>query len=98
MRSSTDDSIQQQQQQHQVVDDDDENDDTRRVHVYLRLRPINKLEESKRSKDCIELHDDPKILTVDSPLQGSFNFTFDMVSFSFVMVVVGRSIDDLNAL
>jgi hypothetical protein len=73
-------------QQQQDDDDDDENevafvddDDSRRVHVYLRLRPINKLEESKRSKDCIELHDNPKIVTVDSPLQGSFDFTFDMV-------------------
>jgi hypothetical protein len=50
------------------------------VKVYLRLRPINKLESSKRSKDCIELHDNPKIVTVDSPLQGLFDFTFDMVS------------------
>jgi hypothetical protein len=86
MRSSTDNI--QQQQQHVHDDDDDENDTIheddddarrRRVHLYLRLRPISKLEASKRSKDCIELHDDPKILTVDSPLQGSFNFTFDMV-------------------
>jgi hypothetical protein len=50
-----------------------------RVKVYLRLRPMDKLETSKRSKDCIELHDNPKIITVDSPLLGSFDFTFDQV-------------------
>ncbi len=55
--------------------------DDSRVRVYLRLRPMNKLEESKRSKDCIEMHDNPKTLTVDSPLQGTFDFTFDMVCF-----------------
>ena len=49
------------------------------VKVYLRLRPMNKLEQSKRSKDCIELHNNPMIVTVDSPLQGAFDFTFDMV-------------------
>jgi hypothetical protein len=50
-----------------------------RVKVYLRLRPMDKLEISKRSKDCIELHDNPKLITVDSPLMGTFDFTFDMV-------------------
>lgn len=54
-------------------------DDDSRIRVYLRLRPMNKLEESKRSKDCVEMHDNPKTLTVDSPLQGTFDFSFDMV-------------------
>ena len=49
------------------------------VKVYLRLRPMDKLETSKRSKDCIELHTNPQIVTVDSPLQGVYDFTFDMV-------------------
>ena len=49
------------------------------VKVYLRLRPMDKLETSKRSKDCIELNDNPKLITVDSPLMGSFDFTFDQV-------------------
>lgn len=49
------------------------------VKVYLRFRPMDKLETSKRSKDCIELHTNPQIVTVDSPLQGVYDFTFDMV-------------------
>ena len=49
------------------------------VKVYLRFRPMDKLETSKRSKDCIELHTNPQIVTVDSPFQGVYDFTFDMV-------------------
>jgi hypothetical protein len=49
------------------------------VKVYLRFRPMDKLETSKRSKDCIHLHDNPKIVTVDSPLQGVYDFSFDAV-------------------
>eukprot|EP00535_Pseudo-nitzschia_heimii_P003674 CAMPEP_0197193904 /NCGR_PEP_ID=MMETSP1423-20130617/28227_1 /TAXON_ID=476441 /ORGANISM="Pseudo-nitzschia heimii, Strain UNC1101" /LENGTH=901 /DNA_ID=CAMNT_0042647231 /DNA_START=144 /DNA_END=2849 /DNA_ORIENTATION=+ len=33
----------------------------------------------KRGKDCIELHDDPKIVTVDSPRLGEHRFSFDQV-------------------
>jgi len=40
---------------------------------------MDKLETSKRSKDCIQLHDNPKIVTVDSPLLGVSDFTFDQV-------------------
>ena len=50
------------------------------VKVYLRLRPMDKLETAKRSKDCIELHENPKLITVDSPLMGTFDFSFDQVS------------------
>ena len=60
-----------------TVDDDEFRDDMR---VFLRLRPINKLEQSRRSKNCIELHEDPTLVTVDSPLQGEYDFTFDHVS------------------
>jgi len=49
------------------------------IKVYLRLRPKNKLETMKRGKDCIELHEDPKIVTVDSPRLGEHKFTFDQV-------------------
>lgn len=55
------------------------------VKVFLRLRPMDKLETSKRSKDCIELHDNPKIITVDSPLLGDFDFTFDQVRVSLFL-------------
>jgi hypothetical protein len=54
-------------------------DDPSKVKVFLRLRPMNKLETSRRSKDCVELHDDPKIITVDAPLQGLYDFSCDMV-------------------
>ena len=59
--------------------DTESQDDMTKVKVIIRLRPMNKLETSRRSKDCIELHDNPKILTVDAPLQGMYDFTCDMV-------------------
>ena len=49
------------------------------IKVFLRLRPKNKLETMKRSKDCIELHDNPNMITVDSPLLGDFQFSFNQV-------------------
>mmetsp|Transcript_1150 Transcript_1150/g.1171 ORF Transcript_1150/g.1171 Transcript_1150/m.1171 type:complete len:152 (-) Transcript_1150:577-1032(-) len=50
------------------------------VKVCLRLRPMNKLETSRRSKNCVEVHyDTDNSLTVDSPLDGEFDFTFDKV-------------------
>ena len=55
-----------------------------RIKVYLRLRPMNKLEASRRSKHCVEIHNDddgpPTEMTVDSPLEGEFDFSFDRVS------------------
>mmetsp|Transcript_18969 Transcript_18969/g.29213 ORF Transcript_18969/g.29213 Transcript_18969/m.29213 type:complete len:1455 (+) Transcript_18969:91-4455(+) len=54
-----------------------------RIKVYLRLRPMNKLEASRRSKHCVEIHTDedgpPTEMTVDSPLEGEFDFSFDRV-------------------
>ena len=48
--------------------------------VYVRLRPMNKLEISRRSKDCVELDDvNPKIATIDSPHHGELHYSFDMV-------------------
>jgi hypothetical protein len=64
-------------------------DDSSQVKVYLRLRPMDKLETSKRSKDCIELHDNPKIITVDSPLLGCFDFTFDQVRYMSSSIIMG---------
>lgn len=58
------------------------------VKVYLRFRPMDKLETSKRSKDCIELHTNPQIVTVDSPLQGVYDFTFDMVGSTQLFVQI----------
>lgn len=50
------------------------------MRVFLRLRPMNKLEQSRRSKNCIELHEDTTVITVDSPLEGEYDFVFDHVS------------------
>ena len=49
------------------------------IKVYLRLRPKNKLEAMKRGKDCIELHEDPRTITVYSPRLGEHKFSFDQV-------------------
>ena len=49
------------------------------IKVYLRLRPKNKLEAMKRGKDCIELHEDPRMITVFSPRLGEHKFSFDQV-------------------
>lgn len=61
------------------------------MRVFLRLRPINKLEQSRRSKNCIELHEDPTLITVDSPLEGEYDFTFDHVR----RAICGAVDDDL---
>ena len=49
------------------------------IKVVLRLRPKNKLETMKRSKDCIHLHENPENITVESPLLGEHEFSFDQV-------------------
>eukprot|EP00978_Attheya_sp_CCMP212_P044848 scaffold324807_cov94-Attheya_sp.AAC.1 len=66
-----------------IYDDDggEALDDTR-ICVCLRLRPMNKLEASRRSKNCVEVHRSGTGLTIDSPLDGEFNFSFDRVSFN----------------
>lgn len=50
-----------------------------KIKVFLRLRPLNKLETSKRAKDCIELHEDPSKISIDAPLQGLFDFSLEHV-------------------
>ena len=50
------------------------------IKVCLRLRPMNKLETSRRSRNCITIHDDHKTVTVDSPVDGEKNdFSFQKV-------------------
>lgn len=67
-------------------DDSDSSSSTpEAIKVYLRLRPKNKLEAMKRSKDCIELHDNPKVITVDSPLLGEHEFSFDQARLFFCL-------------
>lgn len=72
-------------------DDDDDHEDNDReqeeevffrqdMRVFLRLRPMNKLEQSRRSKNCIDLQKDPTIVTIDSPLEGEIlDYRFDHV-------------------
>lgn len=50
------------------------------IQVYLRLRPMSKLETSRRSRSCIELEEDNKQFFVDSPLDGEYDFCYDKVS------------------
>ena len=53
-------------------------DDLNGICSYLRLRPINKLEKSKRSKHCINISANKKV-KVDSKLNGTYEFSFDQV-------------------
>ena len=53
-----------------------------RIQVFLRLRPMNKLELFRRSKNCIVVHPynfHKKQVTVDSHLDGEHEFSFDEV-------------------
>lgn len=49
------------------------------VRVCLRLRPMTKLERNRRSRSCIEVHEGNRQFTVDSPLDGEYDFCFDDV-------------------
>jgi len=49
------------------------------VRVCLRLRPMSKLETSRRSRCCVEVHDGSTSFTVDSPLDGEYDFNYDQV-------------------
>jgi hypothetical protein len=53
------------------------------AEVFLRLRPMNELERSKRSRNCVQIHeteDGKNAITVDSPQEGEFDFAFEKVS------------------
>lgn len=49
------------------------------VCVCLRLRPMTKLEKNRRSRKCIVLHEGGREFTVESPLDGEYDFCFDHV-------------------
>ncbi len=69
--------------------EDDVHKDGTKINVFLRLRPINNLEKSKRSTNCIEIHEAPgsdeakREITVDSPLEGESAFEFNQVCFYY---------------
>jgi hypothetical protein len=62
------------------------------IRACLRLRPLSKLEISRRSRSCIEVHDGSTDVTIDSPLDGEFDFHYDQVCdvalLSFLSIVI----------
>ena len=60
-------------------DDELPQEDGSNVRVCLRLRPMSKLEMSRRSRSCIEVNDASKTFTVDSHLDGEYDFCYDQV-------------------
>lgn len=48
------------------------------IRAFLRLRPMSKLEMSRRSRNCFDIHDDNAKFTVDS-LSGDNDFCYDKV-------------------
>ena len=60
-------------------DEPDEDIGPAPIAVYLRLRPMTKLELNRRSRSCIEVHEGDREFTVDSPLDGEYDFSFDHV-------------------
>jgi hypothetical protein len=54
--------------------------DSKQLRVFFRLRPMNKMEASRRSKHCIEVHKDHASLRVHSSLEGEHDFSLDQVS------------------
>ncbi|KAI2506838.1 hypothetical protein MHU86_7623 [Fragilaria crotonensis] len=69
-----------------VIEDNSDDWDENRIEVLpspvcvcLRLRPMTKLERNRRSRSCIEVHEGGREFTVDSPLDGEYDFCFDHV-------------------
>lgn len=54
-----------------------------KINVFLRLRPMNKVELSSRSKRCIEVHEQgnglKQEITVHSQLDGEHDFSFSQI-------------------
>jgi hypothetical protein len=48
------------------------------VKVFLRLRPLNRFETSKRSRSAVEVLSEQR-LAIDDPLQGDWEIDFDGV-------------------
>ena len=69
---------------HKQAQEDDHSVEKANIEVYFRLRPMNKLELSRRSRHCVKILSsesrEKARVTIDSPLDGTFNFDFDRVS------------------
>ena len=49
------------------------------VRVFLRLRPLNRLEVNRRSRSVVEILDDQRV-TVEDPAEGDWEVACDRVS------------------
>ena len=49
------------------------------IRVYLRLRPLNRFEENKRSRTVVEVIEEKRV-AVEDPESGEAEFEFDGVS------------------
>jgi hypothetical protein len=49
------------------------------VRVFLRLRPLNRLEVNRRSRSVVEILDDQRV-AVEDPVEGDWEVTVDRVS------------------
>jgi hypothetical protein len=49
------------------------------VRVFLRLRPLNRLEVNRRSRSVVEILDDERV-AVEDPAEGDWEVTCDRVS------------------
>jgi hypothetical protein len=49
------------------------------VRVFLRLRPLNRLEVNRRSRSVVEILDDQRV-AVEDPAEGDWEVTCDKVS------------------
>mmetsp|Transcript_23855 Transcript_23855/g.36305 ORF Transcript_23855/g.36305 Transcript_23855/m.36305 type:complete len:557 (-) Transcript_23855:1548-3218(-) len=80
---------------HKQAQEDDHSVEKANIEVYFRLRPMNKLELSRRSRHCVKILSsesrEKARVTIDSPLDGTFNFDFDRVFDEFE---IGRRVYD----
>jgi len=62
------------------------------IKVCLRVRPMNKLETSRRSRNCIEYQSDNQSITIDSPAEGeNYDFKFNKVRISTHRIFISRT-------
>ena len=60
--------------------DSEGNQSQENIRVGLRLRPMNKLEISRRSQSCIQINEsDSAVISIDSPLDGMLEYKYDQV-------------------
>lgn len=62
--------------------ENESHDNHENIRVGLRLRPMNKLEISRRSRKCVRINNngcDNGVVSIDSPLEGALEYRFDQV-------------------